>query len=383
MLQYSLRRFCLRCSAGIVVLALVAALPWGRSHARAAEAKPSSPVEWERVLDAARKEGKVVAAIPASAELRKNIEEVFKSRFPGIDVELVPSRGPANVNKIISEHQADVRYFDLLISGTSTPFAMLKLGLVEPFQPLMILPEVRDPKNWYGGHIWIDNTKRFIYSFQAYQSENIWFNESLMKTEEIRSYDDLLLSNWKGRIGYLDPRTPGSGTATWAFLWKLKGEDYLRKLARQDLYLSRDQRQLADSLAKGKVALTIGLTYYSFLPYIKAAVAIKPVPEPREGTYTSCGSGALSVVKNPPHPNATKLFVNWLLSKEGQETYGKAMGQATRRLDVDTKWLTQFGVKAAKDFLTVQEHYRLENYGEETVTRIWDRSVDLAQEILN
>lgn len=348
----------------------------------AGEAKPSWRLEWEKTLEAAKKDGKLVAGIPASAELRKMIEEVFKSRFPGIELELFPGRGPANVNRILSEHKAGVRYFDLLISGTFTPFALLRAGLIEPLEPFMILPEVRDPKDWYGGHIWLDNTKRFIYSFQAYQSENIWYNASLMNPDGVRSYDDLLNPKWKGKIGYLDPRTPGSGTATWAFLWKQKGENYLRKLAEQDLVLSRDQRQLTDSLAKGKLVLTVGLTYYSFLPYIKVGLPIKPLPEPKEGNYTSNGSGALSIIKNPPHSDATKLFINWLLSKEGQEIYGKAMGQATRRLDVDTKWLTQFGVKAAKDFLTLEENNRLENYSEDTVTETWSRATEFAHQML-
>lgn len=361
---------------------LVSGLLLGRGELSAGEAKANWQLEWEKTTETGKKEGTLVAGIPASAELRKRIEEVFKSRFPGIELELIPSRGPANVNKILSEQKAGVYYFDLLISGTSTPFALLRAGLAEPFEPFMVLPEVRDPKNWYGGHIWIDNTKRFVYSFQAYQSENIWYNASLMKAEEIRSYDDLLNPKWKGKIGYLDPRTPGSGTATWAFLWKLKGEGYLRKLAAQDLLLSRDQRQLGDSLAKGKIALTIGLTYYSLLPYLNVGLALKPLPEPREGTYTSCGSSALSIIKNPPHPNAVKVFVNWLLSKEGQEIYGKAMGQATRRLDVDTKWLTQFGIKAAKDFLTVEEEHRFENYSEDAVTQLWNPATQFAHEVL-
>ena len=107
---------------------------------------------------------------------------------------------------------------------------------------------------------------------------------------------------------------------------------------------------LGENLAKGRLALTIGLTYYSLAPFIKANQPIKPLPEAKEGSYTSSGSGALSVVKNSTRPNATKLFVNWLLSKEGQEIYGKAMGQATRRLDVDTKFLLESGTRASKDF---------------------------------
>ena len=201
----------------------------------------------------------------------------------------------------------------------------------------------------------------------------------MMKPEEARSYDDLLLPKFKGKIGILDPRSPGAGTATWAFFLKTKGEEWLRKLAAQDMFLSRDQRQLADSLAKGKVAITIGLTYYTFAPFLKAGLPVKPLPDMKEGTYTSCGSSATSIVKNSPHPNATKVFVNWLFSKEGQEIYGKAMGQATRRLDVDTKWMAAHGVRASKDFLTVEENNRLENYGEETVGKYWAAATKIAE----
>ena len=69
----------------------------------------------------------------------------------------------------------------------------------------------------------------------------------------------------------------------------------------------------------------------------------------------------LGIVKNPPHPNAMKVFVNWFLGKEGQEFYAKVMKQGTRRLDVDTKWMSQIGVDAAKDVMTLADYHRLRN----------------------
>jgi len=362
-----------------VLLALL--LAFRISPLIAADARAPLQSDWEKTVEAAKKEGSLVAAIPASAELRKAIGEIFPKRFPGIELELTNARGPTNASKIAAEHAAGVRYYDLLISGTCTPFNLLYANILDPVEPLLILPEVKDPKRWFGGHIWLDNAKRFIYAYQVYQSENIWHNATLMKTEDVRSYDDLLNPKWKGKIGILDPRSAGAGTATWAFFLKIKGEEYLKKLAAQEMFLSRDQRQLADSLAKGKIAVTIGLTYYTFLPFLKAGLPIKPLPDMKEGTYTSCGSSAISIVKNSPHPNATKVFINWLLGKEGQELYGKAMGQATRRLDVDTKWMVEHGVRASKDFLTVEENSRLENYGEDTVNNYWAKSTKIAEEV--
>ena len=115
------------------------------------------------------------------------------------------------------------------------------------------------------------------------------------------------------------------------------------------MFLGRDQRVLAENLAKGKLAVVVGLTYYSFLPFLKAGLPVKPLPNPRDEVYVSGGSGHLSIIKGAPHPNATKVFVNWFLGKEGQDIFGRAMGQGTRRFDVETQWLKEFGVIAAKD----------------------------------
>ncbi len=169
------------------------------------------------------------------------------------------------------------------------------------------------------------------------------------EAEEIRTYDDLLLPKWKGKIGLWDPRQGGAAAGKWAFLWATKGEGYLKKLTEQVGFIASDRKPITDALAKGSIALSIGPTYYSFVSYVKAGLPLKPLPPIKEGTYVSMGNGGPVAIKNAPHPNAAKVFVNWLLSKEGQEIYSKAQGQATRRLDVDTKAMEEFGIRAAKD----------------------------------
>jgi len=339
--------------------------------------------EWERTLAAAKKEGKVVVGIPARDELRKEMEVKF-SRF-GIDMELFPARGPQNASRIASEYQAGVRYFDAFIGGSGTYESLVYAEMVEPFAPLMILAEVKDPKNWWGGHIWEDNVKtnRFLYSFIADAGTGgLWYHTKLSRPEELRSYDDLLHPRLKGKIGLLDPRTPGSGQSVWSFLWDIKGEDYLRRLVQQDLFVSRDQRQIADALAKGKLYVALGVSFYTLDRFIKADLPVKEAPTPKEGQPSSNGSGVLGVVKNPPHPNAAKVFINWLLSREGQELYVKVMQQATRRLDVDTKWLLEFGVHAAKDVLTVEEYHRVRNHLEDKYNSVRVPSAKFAEQLL-
>lgn len=339
--------------------------------------------EWEKTLAAARKEGTIVIGIPASAELRKAIESRFQEKFK-IPIELFPSRGPENAARIINEYNAGVRYFDALIAGGPTPLTMASAGAADELQPYMILPEVKDPKNWWGGHIWEDNvsTRRYIYAFQCYTSETFWYNTGQVRLQEIRSYDDLLNTKWKGKIGLLDPRNPGSGQNSWTFLWKVKGEEYLKKLAQQDLLITQNQRQLAEGLAKGKLAFTIGLSHYSYQPFMKSGLPVRPIPRIKEGGQANNGSGVLTVVKNPAHPNAAKIFVSWLLGKEGQELYGKAMVQGTRRLDVDTQWLKEFGAEACKDIMAVEDYYRLETHLESSVLKLRNPAIALATTLL-
>lgn len=325
---------------------------------------------WDSVLAAAKKEGKIAISIPASAEMRKQIEAHFGKRF-GIDVEVFASRGSSGVRRIADEFKAGVRHFDLHIGGSSSIISgMLDEGILDPIEPWLVLPEVKDPKQWWGGHMWVDRAKRYVYMFQAYLTESIWHNTDLAQSSEVRSYDDLLNAKWKGKIGYLDPRTPGAGDSNWSFMWDIKGEEYLRRLVQQDLLLGRDQRVLAENLAKGRIAIMVGLTYYTYLPFIKAGLPIKALPAFKEGTYGTGGSGNLGIIKTPPHPNATKVFVNWLLGREGQQIVSTALGQATRRLDVDTRWLREAGVIPAKDQVSVEEFWRIENQSEEKLDRV-------------
>ena len=355
----------------------------GAGGLNAGEPKQSFSGEWEKTVEAAKKEGKVVASIPASTELRRGIEKAFKGRF-GIDAELNVGRAASIVAKIQQESKSGVPTFDVHMGGgESMVSGLLPEGILAPLEPAMILKEVKDPGNWWGGHIWLDNAKRYIYASNAYQVELIWCNTDQVKPDDIRSLNDLLNPKWAGKIGYLDPRTPGAGASMWSFLWKLKGEDYLKKLVGQKLFLGRDQRVMAESLAKGKVGLVVGVSYYSFLPFAKAGLPVKAISTPRDEMYVSGGSGNVTTIKGAPHPNATKVFLNWFLGQEGQETYSRAMGQGTRRLDVDTQWLKEFGVIAAKDNLTADQYSTLENQSEEKILRTREPAAEVARKLLD
>src|SRR5438309_10533346 len=97
--------FHIRLGLSLFVVALA------RTPAFSGEARSPSSLEWEKTVEGAKKEGKLVAAIPASAELRKAIGQIFPKRFPGIELDLTNARGPSNAKQLSDQHAACVRYF--------------------------------------------------------------------------------------------------------------------------------------------------------------------------------------------------------------------------------------------------------------------------------
>lgn len=349
----------------------------------AVTATPATAHPIPETLAAARSEGKVVVSVPPNASLRNRLEQGFELRYPEIDLELISSRGSKAVRRVADEARSDMRYFDAHIGGTASMLSgLVAPGLVQPIEPLLERPDVKDPAQWWGGHIYADRASMFAYSFMAYLSENLYYNTSLADPKEVVSYEDLLHPKWKGRIGFSDPRTPGPGDSTWTYLWEVMGEQYLRRLVQQDLLISRDWRQLAESLARGKLAINVGLSYYTLSHFLEAGLPIKALPIPKEGTYPTGGTGVIVVLKNNPHPAATRVFVNWLLSREGQDLFARAMGHVSRRWDVDSSWAGELGIVGAKDVMSVSDYHKYENQSERKIAEVRVPAAKLARELL-
>jgi ABC-type Fe3+ transport system substrate-binding protein len=339
--------------------------------------------DWKRIVEAAKKEVKVVAGGPPTAVLRKQFKETFESRF-GIELELLSAPGPQNAQRAIAEFKAGVKYFDVLHGGSGTLEPLKNDNMLAPFLDYLVLPEVKDPKQWWGGHLWEDNlkTNRFIYSFSADFSVPPFYNSDLVKPGEINSYDDFLQPKWKGKIGMFEPRVPSAGQGLWGYMLRSKGREYLQKLAEQNLYIHRDGQQIAVALAKGNLAVALGVAQRFVDPYIKGGLPIKVLTSVKEGMGGSNGFGTVAVMANAPHPNAARVYINWLLGKEGQELFGRALTQGSRRLDVDTKWLARYNTPAAKAGTTPEEFEKIRFYGEDVIINWREPAGEFARKIL-
>ncbi len=254
-------------SLSSLVLALLSA------SSLSAQSPQFRQAEWDKILEAAKKEGKVVASIPPTPELRKLMEIAFTRRY-GIATEFVPARGGAIVQRLVSEAKASMQYFDLHIGGTESVItAMLPENILDAIDPYLILPEVRDPKQWWGGHIYIDNAKRYIYNFVAYQTVSLWSDPNQYKPSRIQ----ILRRSLEPEIARQD-RHQRSAHAGFRFVDVVlhalhQGRGVSAQTRGQKLFITRDLRLLAENLARGKIAVTSGIGYSEFQPFIKAEFA--------------------------------------------------------------------------------------------------------------
>ncbi|HLB28973.1 MAG TPA: extracellular solute-binding protein, partial [Dehalococcoidia bacterium] len=218
------------------------------------------------------------------------------------------------------------------------------LGALDPIEPALILPEVKEGKNWLGGTLEFADREHLSLVMVSYSNSNTYVNSGLAKPEEFKSYKDLLDPKWKGKILLHDPRISGPGAAVFAFFYQHKelGPDFVRALARQDLKILRDTGQELEWLGQGKYPICIACSTETAATMVKQGVPIATInpAQLKEGGYLSAGAGAVAMLNKAPHPNAAKVYVNWLLTQETQTALARAAKYASRRLDVpNQEWL--------------------------------------------
>lgn len=302
-------------------------------------ARPRWESEWEKVLQGAKKENKLVIYNTAPGEVRQALQSSFKDKY-GIFPEIVTLRSGEMAAKFISERRSGIFTVDVYIGGNTTALAQLKpQGILDPLEPALILPEVIDPKLWYENKLWWLDAARTTLMFLGYPVPNLARNTNLVRAEEIKSYRDLLDPRWKGKIIMNNPTIGGTGSKGFSVIaFHLLNLDFWKEFARQEPLILNDQRQQVEWVVQGKY-LVVFFPQSGVITEFKKAGA--PILEfiPEEGTYLTAGSGNLAVINRAPHPSTARLFINWLLSREGQKVFSQAFGRQSLRLDVTTEGL--------------------------------------------
>lgn len=298
--------------------------------------------EWERILRESSKEGKVVVVSGMDPDTRAAITKAVKGKF-NLEVEWLAARGVETTEKVSKERKAGIYSYDVFMGGYDTALAILKpMGAIVPMRPLLILPEVLDANAWVNKELFFIDKDRMIFRFLSYPSVNIGINTDLVKKGEIKSHLDTLNPKWKGKMMMDDPTINGAGMR-WAVLigeyTPQLGWEFQRKLAMQEPVLSRDRRLMAEWLARGKYAIMAeGST--TEIKRMKEAGAPVEAFVAKE-TYTSSSHGNLAYFDKAPHPRAAQVFINWLLSREGQMVAASARMQQSARTDISIDYLPE------------------------------------------
>lgn len=279
--------------------------------------------EWGRIVKEAEREGRVSLYVFDAGPLTLEAVDAFQKAFPKIRVHQLRGRGNDLGPRILAERRAGKYLVDLFIGGKGTAYATLYGGKVlDPIKPLLVLPEVVDPSKWWQAkHKYVDPEGKYIFAFLGNAGGvEINYHTALVDSREFKSYWDLLHPKWKGRIVAQDPRMRGMDTPVLFFYYHSKlGPEFMRGFFTETgITISRDYRQAVDWLATGKFAVCIPCVTDEMDRAIAQGLPVSRLSQLKEGGTMTSGGGTVSYLNGAPHPYGARVFLNWLLSREGQ-----------------------------------------------------------------
>jgi iron(III) transport system substrate-binding protein len=263
-----------------------------------------------RLIERAKQEGSVVLYTSLAPTESKPLAEAFEKRY-GIKVDLWRALSDKVVQRVITEARANRNTVDVVeTNGPEMEALAQEKLLAEVHSPyLEDLPADAIPphRTWYP-----DRLNFFVVGYNT---------EKVKRSELPASYEGFLDPRWKGRIGL--EATDSEWMAAIVKRWgESKGMDYFRKLAAMKPDMRKGHVLLAQLVATGEVP--VGLTMYNAnIESLKKKgapidfVPVQPVIARPQG---------IGVAKDAPHPAAALLFVDFVLSPEGQKLY-ESMGR--------------------------------------------------------
>ncbi|TCR70648.1 extracellular solute-binding protein [Bosea sp. BK604] len=276
-------------------------------------AAPAHAVE-QALIDAAKKEGKVVWYVSlVENQLARPLAAAFEKKYPGIQVQIVPGTATDLVIKLLGETKAGQIRGDVHHGGSSV-WPLAKAGAIEKYMPEAAKaypPELKDPNG-----LWVADA--LYYLVAAVNTELV------PAGSEPKTYQDLLDPKWKGKIAWTTQMTQGGaagfiGTVLQA-MGQEKGMAFLKQLAAQKLVnVPSNQRVVLDQVIAGEYPLALAtFNYHSDISAAKGAPVKWLKLEPVTGTLDT------AFLLKGPNPNAGKLFLEFILSEDGQKVVANA-----------------------------------------------------------
>jgi len=319
-----------------------------------------SDADWQQVIAAAKSEGHLSVATYAGTGYRK-VMDAFEAAYPGVKVDQTPFQSSSRdfFPRFFQERQAGLYQWDVMLVPATEPLVQaVPQGAIDPIRPLIVRADVLDDKNWVDGFDggWLDKGKVYSYAITRSRSQTLWVDTNQVQDGEIKSYKDLLDPKWNGKIFAGDLRTKGSGFWPGTTLRIKTGSDDVIKQVWKDTnaVLSTDARQLTEQMVRGAYPIGLGaVSLPILLDFLSQGQGknLKSIPT-AELDYVNSADHVLVYANKAPNPNAAKVFVNWVLGKEGSTIYATQAQDNSRRVDVpvqDPSLVPEKGV----DYITI------------------------------
>jgi iron(III) transport system substrate-binding protein len=260
--------------------------------------------DWDALVAAAKKEGKIVLYNGTSLNIAQAVSKAFEAKY-GISVDAVNATPSAIRERVRTELANGRTIGDVRLAGVSSGVPEIALGF---YQPPGALPNIGKAKNGYR-----DTTGTLVPATVG--RFTILVNTSMLsEAEQPKSWHDLLDPKWKGKIISTDPRTGGSGLTNYSVWYERFGKEFIDKLAAQNVTMGSDIRLMERQVARGEYPIHIPFTS-SDLITLEGLPVKAVIPTDGEPTITT----AMGLLKDAPHPNAGRLFMNFWLEDEAQK----------------------------------------------------------------
>jgi len=260
------------------------------------------------LIEAAKKEGKVVWYTSVDLPLAERITKTFQDGFPGVVARVERSGAERIFQRIGQEYSSNIYAVDVVNSSDAAHLILWKRnGWLAPYVPEDVA------RHYPAEHKDADGT---FASFRVFLCP-IAYNTNLVKAEEApKSYADLLDPKWTGKIVKAHPGYSGTILTATHQMARDIGWPYLEKLAQQKVMQVQSASDPPKKLALGERAIMAdGVEYVLF--------QLKEKGDPIEIVYANEGTpliiGPNAVFKNAPNPNAARLLQSWMFSAECQQ----------------------------------------------------------------
>jgi iron(III) transport system substrate-binding protein len=288
---------------GTVALAVLGVVMAGQ----ALGAGPAPSQVTSQLVEAARKEGKVVFYTAMDIQVAEGLAKAFEAKYTGITAQVERSGAERIFQRVSQEYASNIRAVDVIESSDVAHFLYYKRqGWLVPYVP-------EDVSRWPAEARGADG----LYASNRATLSVVGYNTKLVKPEEApKSYADLLDPKWSAKIVKAHPGYSGNVMTATFVLSQSLGWDYLKKLGQQRIMQVQSSTDPPKKLALGERPLMFDGNEYNAL-ILKAQGAPIAIVYPTEGTPLVAGSAG--VMKDSPHPSAARLFVSYLFSREGQQ----------------------------------------------------------------